>query len=78
MRWDGHVALMGALRNAYNILVEKTERKGPLGRPRLIWENNIIIDLKKIGWEVADCIYVALDRVQWRGVVNKIMHLRVA
>jgi hypothetical protein len=34
MRWAGHVARMGAKRNAYRILVGKPEGKRPLGRPR--------------------------------------------
>jgi hypothetical protein len=33
MRWEGYVARMGEKRNAYRILVEKLEAKGPLGRP---------------------------------------------
>jgi hypothetical protein len=41
---------MGEKRNAYRILVEKPERKRPLGRPR--WVDNIKMDLKRdrIGW----------------------------
>jgi hypothetical protein len=35
MRWAGHVAHMGEIRNAYRILVGKPEGKKPLGRPRL-------------------------------------------
>jgi hypothetical protein len=31
-RWAGHVARMGAKRNAYRILVGMPEEKGPLGR----------------------------------------------
>jgi hypothetical protein len=34
VRWAGHVACMGEVRNSYNILVEKSEKKRPLGRPR--------------------------------------------
>jgi hypothetical protein len=32
MRWNGHVAQMGAKRNAYRLLVGKPEGKKPLGR----------------------------------------------
>jgi len=35
---DGHVARMGAMRNAYNIFVGKPEGKRPLGRPRRRWK----------------------------------------
>jgi hypothetical protein len=34
MRWAGNVARMGAMRNAYNILIGKPEGKRTLGRPR--------------------------------------------
>jgi hypothetical protein len=34
MRWVGHVARMGEKRNAYKLLMGKSERKRPLGRPR--------------------------------------------
>jgi hypothetical protein len=41
MRWAGHVARMGDVRGAYNILVGKPEGRRPLGRPRRRWEDNI-------------------------------------
>jgi hypothetical protein len=44
----------GEMRNGYNILVGKPERKWPLGRPRRKWEANIKIYLKEILWEVVD------------------------
>jgi hypothetical protein len=40
MRLAGHVACIGEMRNVYATLVEKSDRKRPLGRPschRLIW-----------------------------------------
>jgi hypothetical protein len=43
MRWAGHVARMGEVRGAYNILIESTEGRRPLGRPRRRWEDNIKI-----------------------------------
>jgi hypothetical protein len=33
------------------MLVGKPEGKRPLGRPRHRWEDNIRMDLRKIGWE---------------------------
>jgi hypothetical protein len=48
--------------NAYSILVGKPEGKRPLGRPRRRWEDNIRIDLRKIGWEDVDWIHLAPDR----------------
>jgi hypothetical protein len=50
LRWAGHVAGIGAKRNAYRILVEKPEGKRPLGRPRNRWVDHIKIDLTEIGW----------------------------
>jgi hypothetical protein len=49
MRWAGYVARIGERRSAYNILVGKPEGKGPLGRPRCRWVDNIKIDLREIG-----------------------------
>jgi hypothetical protein len=37
MRWTGHVERMGKIRNAYKILVGKTEGKRPHGRPWSRW-----------------------------------------
>jgi hypothetical protein len=37
MRWAGHVAQMGEVRNAYRILMGKPEGNRPLGRPRRRW-----------------------------------------
>jgi hypothetical protein len=48
MRWAGHVARMGAKRNAYSILVEKPEKKRPLGKPRRRWVDKIKIYIKEI------------------------------
>jgi hypothetical protein len=41
---------MEEMRNAYSILVGKPEGKRPLGRPRRRLEDNIVMNLKKIGW----------------------------
>jgi hypothetical protein len=54
MRWAGHVARMGEVRGAYNILVGKPEWRRPLGRPRRRWEDNIKMDLREMGFGDAD------------------------
>jgi len=41
------------------IQVKKPNRKGPLGRSRHYWEENINMDLKEIGWKVMDWIDLA-------------------
>jgi hypothetical protein len=52
MRYTGYAARMGEVRNA-NILTGKPERKRPLVRPRLRW-NDIKLDLKGAGCEGMD------------------------
>jgi hypothetical protein len=49
MRWAGYVARMGEVRGAYNTSVGRPEGRRPLGRPRCRWEDNIKMDLGKIG-----------------------------
>jgi hypothetical protein len=49
MRWAEHVERMGANRGVHRVLVGKPEEKSPLGRPRHRWENNIKMDLQKVG-----------------------------
>jgi hypothetical protein len=40
---------MGERGDVYGVLVGKPEGKEPLGRPRRRWEDNIKIDMKKVG-----------------------------
>jgi hypothetical protein len=68
---------MGEKRDAYRILVGKSEGKRPLGRPRRRWEDNIKMVLREIGWGGMDWIDLAQDRDQWRALVNTVMNLRV-
>jgi hypothetical protein len=48
MRRAGHVAHLREMRNTYNIMVGKSERKRPLGRPRRRCEDNIKMGLREI------------------------------
>jgi hypothetical protein len=41
------------------------------------WEDNIRMDLRDIGWEGVDWIYLAQGKDHWRAVVNTVMNLRV-
>jgi hypothetical protein len=77
MRWAMHVARMGAVRGAYNILVGRPEGRRPLGRPRSRWEDKIKMDLREIRFGDVDCIHWAQDRDRWRALVNTVMNLRV-
>jgi hypothetical protein len=77
IRWAGHVARMGEMRGADNILVGRPEGRRPLGRPRRRWEDNIKMDLREIGFGDVDWIHLAQDRDRWRALVNTVMNLRV-
>jgi hypothetical protein len=70
---------MGRVFNSHkrkdNVLVPKREEEIPLGRPRRRWENNININLKQLEWENVKLIHLALDRDQWRALVNTEMKL---
>jgi len=45
--------------DVYNILVGKPEGRRPFGRTRTRWEDNSRLDLREIGWEDVDWIYLA-------------------
>jgi hypothetical protein len=64
-------------RGVYRVLFGRPERKRPLGRRRLRWEDNIKMDLRVIGIDVANWIRLAQDRVRWWAFVNTAMNLRV-
>ena len=48
LRLAGHVARMEEGSSAFKFLTGKPTGKSPLGRPRLIWEDNIRMDLEEI------------------------------
>jgi hypothetical protein len=66
---------MGNMRNVYNILVGNSEGKIPPGRHKHIWDDNIRMDLRKMGWKYVDWMHLAQDRDQWRALVNMVMKL---
>ena len=68
---------MEQFRNAYRFLVGKPESKRPLGRPRRRWEDNIKMDLREVGCDPRDWIYLTEDRDNWRAYVSAVMNLRV-
>jgi hypothetical protein len=65
---------MRGIRNAYSILVGKLEGKGPPGRLRHRWEDNIKTDLREIGGQCVD--YLGEDRDQLRALVNTVITLQ--
>jgi hypothetical protein len=52
----GHIARMGVRRDACKGLVGKPEGKRPLRSPRLRWEDNIKMELQKVGWGSWTCL----------------------
>jgi len=77
MRWAGHVVDVGEGRGVHKVLVGKSEGKRPLGRPRRRWEDNIKMDLQKVGGGCGDWIELALDRERWRALVSAVMNFPV-
>ena len=77
MRWAGNVERMRAIRGVYRVWVGKSERRKPLGKPRLRWEDNIKMDHQVVRCGGMDWIELAQDRSRWRGLVNAVMNLRV-
>jgi hypothetical protein len=53
---------MGEERGVYRVLVGKPEEKRPLGRPRRRLEDNIRMELQKLGCGGMDWIGLAKDR----------------
>jgi len=68
---------MGESSGVYRVLVGESEGKRPLGRPRFMWEDNINMDLQKVGCRGVDWIVLAQDRDRWRALVNAVMNLWV-
>jgi hypothetical protein len=64
-------------KGVWRVLVGRPEGKRPLGRPRHRWEDNIKMELREIGINGANWIWLAQDRVQWQAFVNMVMNLQV-
>ena len=74
---DGACRTYGEKRGVYRVLVGTAEGKRRLGRPRCRWENNIKMDLQKVGFGGMDRIDLFQDRDRWPALVNAAMNLRV-
>jgi hypothetical protein len=67
---------MGGTRNAYRILVGKSERKRQRGGSERRWKNNIRTNLRERRWEVMDWMHLAQDKDQWQALVNTVIKLK--
>jgi len=76
MRWEGHVAHMGEKGGVHRVIVGKLVVKRPMGRPTSRWEDNIKMDLRKVGGG-GDWMELAQDGDRWRALVNMVMNFRV-
>jgi hypothetical protein len=65
----------GDRRGACRDLVEKSEEKRPLGRPKCRWKNNIKINIQGKEWGM-NWIELAQYRDMFRVYVNTLMNFR--
>ena len=73
-----HVARMEECRSAFKILTGTLTGKRLVGRPRLRWEDNIIMDLKEIGINTRNWVDSTQEKGHWRGLVNAALNPRVS
>ena len=71
------VARMGKRKSICRVLVGKPGGKRPLGRHRLSWDDNIKMNLQKVGCGGMDWIELAQDTDKWRTLVNVVINLLV-
>jgi hypothetical protein len=68
---------MGLRRGAHRILVGNSKGKRSLGKPRRRLEDNMKMDLQKVGLGCMDWIDLAQNRDKWRALVKAVMNFRV-
>ena len=64
-------------RSAFKILIGKPTGKRTSGRPRRRCEDNIRMDLERIGINAGNWVDSAQDRNYWRALVNETLNLLV-
>jgi hypothetical protein len=68
---------MGERRGVFRVLVGKSDGKGPLGRHRHGWEDNIKMDPQEVTCGDMGWIDLAQDRDKWWALVSAEINLRV-
>jgi hypothetical protein len=58
---DRTCSTYGEKRNAYRVLVGKSEGKRPLRRSRCRWEGSIKISIRKVRWSDRDWVDLTQD-----------------
>ena len=48
IRWVKHAASIGERRGVYRVLVGKSEGKEPLGKAKLRWEDDFMMDIREV------------------------------
>ena len=64
-------------RGVYRVLVGKPEGKGPLGRVKRRWEDDVKMDIQQVRCGGVDWTVLAQDRDVCRALVNGVMKLWV-
>jgi hypothetical protein len=74
---ERHVACTGDRRGAYRVLVGKPDKNILLGTPRSRWENDIKINLKKVGWGQWNGLTWLRIKDRWLVLVNMVMNFQI-
>ena len=59
-------------RSAFKVLIGKPTGTGPLGIPRVRWEDSIRLNFSTRNW-----VNLAQDRGYWRALVNSALNLQI-
>ena len=69
LNWLGHVECMTEDNNVMKIKRWKPMSKRPIGRPKLLWEDDVLEDIKIMN--VCNWKNVAQNRDRWKKVVGQ-------
>jgi hypothetical protein len=64
----------GRERVVYRVLVGRPDFERPLERPRRRWDDSVKLDLREIGFDGANWLQLAQNRVQWWAFANTVMN----